>query len=399
VKLITDSGELAEFCARLSAAEFVTVDTEFMRERTYWPRLCLVQLAGADEYAGIDPLAPGIELEPLLRLMNDGRVLKVFHAARQDLEIFFNLTGRVPAPLFDTQVAAMVCGFGESASYETLVAQLARAQIDKSMRFTDWAARPLTERQINYALADVTHLRTVYLALAKKLMANGRAQWLEEEMAVLLDPITYRTDPDEAWRRLRPRSARPKVLAVLREVAAWREREAQRRDIPRVRILRDEALLEIAVNAPTKAETLARTRGLSQGFAEGRLGQDLLEAVKRGLEMPEERIPQLPPSPVSPPGIGPIVELLKVLLKLKCEEHHVAPKLVASSADLDRVAASDDADVPALHGWRREIFGNDALSLKHGRIALSMRGKRIVMMRVGEDGDEPAPEAAQDAAS
>ncbi len=397
MKLITDSAELAEFCARLSAAEFVTVDTEFMRERTYWPRLCLVQLAGADEAAGVDPLAPGIELEPLLRLMNDPRVLKVFHAARQDLEIFYNLTGKVPAPLFDTQVAAMVCGFGESASYETLVAQLARAQIDKSMRFTDWAARPLSERQLNYALADVTHLRTVYMALAKRLMSNGRAQWLEEEMAVLLDPITYRTDPDEAWRRLKPRSARPKVLAVLREVAAWREREAQRRDIPRVRILRDEALLEIAVNAPTKPEALARTRGLSQGFAEGRLGQDLLEAVKRGLELPEDRIPQLPPPPVTPPGIGPIVELLKVLLKLKCEEHHVATKLVASSADLDRIAASDDADVQALHGWRREIFGNDALALKHGRIALSMRARRIVMLRVGEPA--PAADAAQDAAS
>jgi ribonuclease D len=230
-------------------------------------------------------------------------------------------------------------------------------------------------------------------------MANGRARWLEEEMAVLLDPITYRTDPDEAWRRLKPRSARPKVLAVLREVAAWREREAQRRDIPRVRILRDEALLEIAANAPAGTEALARTRGLSQGFAEGRLGQDLLEAVRRGLELPEERIPQPPPAPVSPPGIGPIVELLKVLLKLKCEEHHVATKLVASSADLDRIAADDDADVPALAGWRREIFGNDALALKHGRIALSMRGKRIVMMRLDGGTRDPAPDEAQDAAS
>lgn len=380
MRLITDSAELAEFCARLATADFVTVDTEFMRERTYWPRLCLVQLAGPQDAACIDPLMPGIDLAPLIALMYDPRVLKVFHAARQDLEIFFNLTGRVPAPLFDTQVAAMVCGFGESASYETLVGQLAREQIDKSMRFTDWAARPLSDRQIAYALADVTHLRVVYEALATRLMKTGRAGWLEEEMATLLDPITYRTTPEEAWRRLKPRSARPRVLAVLREVAAWREREAQRRDVPRVRIVRDEALLEIATAAPTTADALARTRGLSQGFAEGRLGQDLLEAVARGKAMPESEIPTLPPLPVSPPGIGPIVELLKVLLKIKCEEHHVATKLVASSSDLERIASDDDADVPAMKGWRREVFGDEAIALKHGRIALSMKGRRIVMM-------------------
>ncbi len=380
MRLITDSAELAEFCARLATADFVTVDTEFMRERTYWPRLCLVQLAGPQDAACIDPLMPGIDLAPLISLMYDPRVLKVFHAARQDLEIFFNLTGRVPAPLFDTQVAAMVCGFGESASYETLVGQLAREQIDKSMRFTDWAARPLSDRQIAYALADVTHLRVVYEALATRLMKTGRAGWLEEEMATLLDPITYRTTPEEAWRRLKPRSARPRVLAVLREVAAWREREAQRRDVPRVRIVRDEALLEIATAAPTTADALARTRGLSQGFAAGRLGQDLLEAVARGKAMPESEIPTLPPLPVSPPGIGPIVELLKVLLKIKCEEHHVATKLVASSSDLERIASDDDADVPAMKGWRREVFGDEAIALKHGRIALSMKGRRIVMM-------------------
>ncbi|MBL8835410.1 MAG: ribonuclease D [Alphaproteobacteria bacterium] len=380
MRLITDSAELAEFCARLATADFVTVDTEFMRERTYWPRLCLVQLAGPQDAACVDPLMPGIDLEPLIKLMYEPRVLKVFHAARQDLEIFFNLTGRVPAPLFDTQVAAMVCGFGEAASYETLVNQLAREQIDKSMRFTDWAARPLSDRQIAYALADVTHLRVVYQALADRLMKTGRAGWLEEEMATLLDPITYRTTPEEAWRRLKPRTARPRVLAVLREVAAWREREAQRRDVPRVRIVRDEALLEIAVAAPTTADALARTRGLSQGFAEGRLGQDLLEAVARGRTMPESEIPTLPPAPVSPPGIGPIVELLKVLLKIKCEEHHVAPKLVASSSDLERIASDDDADVPAMKGWRREVFGLEALALKHGRIALSMKGRRIVML-------------------
>lgn len=382
MKLITESGELAQFCARMATADFITVDTEFMRERTYWPHLCLVQVAGPQEAAAIDPLAPGIDLAPLYALLLEPSILKVFHAARQDLEIFFNLTGRVPAPLFDTQVAAMVCGFGESVSYETLAGQLAGARIDKSMRFTDWAARPLSEKQIVYALADVTHLRRIYVQLAKRLQATGRAGWLAEEMATLLEPATYRMDAADAWRRLKPRAPKPRVMAVLREVAAWREREAQRRDTPRARVLRDETVLDVAVHAPRDGNELGRLRGLSAGFAEGRLGQELLEAVARGRAVPESEIDMPPVPPDLPPGIGPVVELLKVLLKIKSDEHDVAAKLVATTADLERIAADDEADVPAMHGWRREVFGADALALKHGRITLGLQGRKIRLIRL-----------------
>lgn len=393
--LIADSAQLAAFCERVAQSDFITVDTEFMRERTYWPQLCLVQVAGPGEVAAIDPLAEGMDLSPLLRLLYDERLLKVFHAARQDIEIFFHMTGRIPAPLFDTQVAAMVCGFGDSVSYETLAAQLAGARIDKSVRFTDWSARPLTDRQISYALADVTHLRKVYAALAKRLMGSGRAGWLQEEMATLLEPSTYRLEPDEAWRRLKPRAgSKPRLLSVLREVAAWREREAQRRDIPRNRVVRDETVIDIAAHAPTTVEEIARLRGLSKGLAEGRMGQEILVAVANGVAKPENEAPQLPPALDLPGGLGPVVELLKVLLKMKCERQQVAQKLVASTSDLERIAADDNADVPALHGWRREVFGNDALALKHGRLALTMNGKRIVIMPLDQQSEAPTRLAA-----
>jgi ribonuclease D len=388
--LIADSAQLAGFCERVAQSDFITVDTEFMRERTYWPQLCLVQVAGAGEVAAIDPLAEGMDLSPLLRLLYDERQLKVFHAARQDIEIFFHMTGRIPAPLFDTQVAAMVCGYGDSVSYETLAAQLAGARIDKSVRFTDWSARPLTDRQISYALADVTHLRKVYEALAKRLMTSGRAGWLQEEMATLLEPSTYRLEPDESWRRLKPRAgSKPRLLAVLREVAAWREREAQRRDIPRNRVIRDETVVDIAAHAPSTVEEIARLRGLSKGLAEGRMGQEILVAVAKGVATPESDAPQLPPAVEMPGGLGPVVELLKVLLKMKCERQQVAQKLVASTSDLERIAADDNSDVAALHGWRREVFGNDALALKHGRLALTMNGKRIVIMPLDQPSQAP----------
>jgi ribonuclease D len=379
---IAESTTLAEFCERAAASPFVTVDTEFMRERTYWAQLCLVQCATPDEAVAIDALAPGIDLTPLFRLLDDPRVLKVFHAARQDLEIFHHMTGRVPGPLFDTQVAAMVCGFGDAVSYETLAGQLAQVRIDKSARFTDWAQRPLSERQVTYALADVTHLKKIYLVLAQRLTASSRASWLREEMATLLDPATYRMDPEEGWRRFKPRTAKPRLLAVLKEVAAWREREAQRRDVPRNRVIRDETVMDIAGHAPTTIDDLARVRGLSRSFADGRLGEDLLAAVRRGLSLPESEIPVLPPPVDLPPGLGPVVELLKVILKMKCEEHGVATKLVASSADLERIAADDDAPVPALHGWRREVFGEAALALKRGEIALTLRGRKMQMLSV-----------------
>ncbi|MBM3541915.1 MAG: ribonuclease D [Alphaproteobacteria bacterium] len=369
--MIADTKSLDAFCKRLAHAPYVAVDTEFMRDTTYWPRLCLVQVAGPEDEAVIDPLAKCIELKPLLKLMADARVLKVFHAARQDMEIFFHMMGDVPRPIFDTQVAAMVCGFGEQVSYETLVTHYAGARVDKSSRFTDWSHRPLTERQLAYALSDVTHLRTVYAGLSERLQKTGRESWLDEEMATLLDPVTYRLDPEEAWQRLKPRGMSRKALGVLKEVAAWREREAQKRDLPRGRLVKDEALLEIAASQPKRAEDLARVRAFPRGNAEGALGKALLEAVARGLALPADALPAPTERPHVPRGLGPVVEMLKVLLKMTCEKHHVAAKLVASAADLERIAAGE-ADVPALAGWRREVFGEDALALLDGRLGLAV---------------------------
>src|SRR5271168_31102 len=299
--VITDSSTLADFCGRLNTEVFVTVDTEFMRDRTYWPDLCLVQIAGTEAAAAIDPMAEGIDLAPMFELLANPQVLKVFHAARQDLEIFFLQGGRLPAPIFDSQVAAMVCGFGDSVSYETLAARLAGARIDKSFRFTDWSKRPLSDRQLTYALGDVTHLRLIYEKLSKRLHASGRERWVDEEMAVLTDPATYRLDPETAWMRLKPRSGSPKFLNVLKAVAAWRETEAQRRNLPRNRLVRDEALLEIAAQAPGNVADLSRTRTLSRGTAEGVVGEALLAAVARGLATPLDQAPKLADRPEVPP--------------------------------------------------------------------------------------------------
>ncbi|HEY0836460.1 MAG TPA: ribonuclease D [Azospirillum sp.] len=384
--LITTTSELDAFCRGLAGADYITVDTEFLREKTFYPQLCLVQVAGPDGAVAIDPLAEGIDLTPLLDVLVDPNVLKVFHAARQDVEIFFHLTGKIPSPLFDTQVAAMVCGFGESVGYETLVTKLAGARIDKSSRFTDWSARPLTERQLTYALSDVIHLRPAFEKLRRRLNRSGRAHWLEEEMAVLTNPATYQVEPEESWLRLKVRTNKPRFMAILKELAAWREREAQRRDLPRSRVLRDEALLEIAAHAPTTVDDLARTRGMGRGFAEGKQGADVLAAVQRGVAIPDSECPRVEPREELPPGLTPIIELLRVLLKMKCDENHVASKLVASAADLESIAADDDADVPALHGWRRELFGEDALALKHGRIALAVQDRRVRIV--------PAPPAS-----
>lgn len=375
--MIADSQALAALCSRLSSAPYVTVDTEFMRERTFWPHLCLVQIAGPDEAVAVDPLAEGMDLSPLFDLMTDRSVLKVFHAARQDVEIFHHLSGKVPAPIFDTQVAAMVCGFGESASYETLAAKLARARIDKSSRFTDWARRPLSPRQVRYALADVTHLRVIYEKLARRLEDNGRTEWLAEEMATLTDPATYELHPEDAWRRLKTRSVNPRFLGILRELAAWREKEAQTRDIPRRRVIRDEALIEIAAHPPSTAAELERVRGLPARFASSPRGEAVLEAVRRGLALPEDALPQIERPQALPRGLAPLVDLLKVLLKARCEAHGVAHKLVASAADLERIALGGEAPVPALKGWRREIFGADALELVRGRLALAANGGKV----------------------
>lgn len=391
MNLITDNGDIRRFCESLRSAEFVTVDTEFIRDKTFWPKLCLVQLAGPEAAAAIDPLIEKVDLTPLLELLDDPAVLKVMHAARQDVEIFYHMNGRIPAPLFDTQVAAMVCGFGDQVGYETLIAKLTGAQLDKTSRFTDWAMRPLRDRQIAYALGDVTHLREAYEKLRVRVDADNRLGWLDEEMAMICAPESYRIEPSTAWLRLKPRKGSRRFLAVLQAVAAWREEQAMKRDLPRNRVIRDEALSEIAAHPPANAGELARIRGISRGFADGAMGASLLEAVARGLALPEGDAPELPPRVDIPRGLGPLTDLLKVLLKHKCEEHHVAQKLVASSSDLDRIAANDKADVPALHGWRREIFGDDALRLKHGELALAATGKHVRLVPVNPNGEAEAP--------
>ena len=376
--MITDTPTLAAFCERIAKSRFVTVDTEFMRERTYWPKLCVVQLGGDDEAAAVDALSADIDLTPVFDLMADTSVLKVFHAARQDLEIFYHLNGRLPEPVFDTQIAAMVCGFGDAAGYETLVNKLARTRLDKTARFTDWTARPLTDRQISYALADVTHLRKVYEKLQRKLKHNGRSGWLAEEIETLISDDTYAQPPEESFRRIKTRSNDPRFLGVLREVAAWREREAQRLDVPRNHVLRDEALIEIAHHTPLTPVDLGRTRGLSRRLAEGPGGAGIIEAVGRGKAIPDKDLPEPVRHPVLPGGLGPVTDLLKVLLKMKCEETGAAQKLVASVKDLELIAAfGEDADVPVLRGWRREVFGDDALKLRNGQNALIIKNRKL----------------------
>ncbi|MBV9735514.1 MAG: ribonuclease D [Acidisphaera sp.] len=381
--LVTRTEQLDEACQRLRREAFVTIDTEFMRERTYWPQLCVVQLAGAAEVVVVDAEAPGIDLAPLGALLADPAVLKVFHAARQDIEIFVLKFGDVPRPLFDTQVAAMVAGFGDQVGYDALVAALAGGHIDKAHRFSDWSARPLSPAQIAYAAADVTWLRQVYQRLGERLERDGRMDWVAEEMAELADPGTYRPDPEAMWERLRSRTSNRRLLGLLRAIAAWREREAQRINIPRQRLLKDEALLEIAAIAPDTAEQLARARGVTRGFADGRTGASLLAAIAAAKALPESA---LPPAPATRDGGRPspaLVSLLKVLLAAKCEEHHVAARLVASSEDIDRLAAGDVPDVPALHGWRRVVFGEDALALQQGRVALGVAGRKVKLIPAG----------------
>ncbi len=374
--LVTDTASLAALCERLGQEPMVTVDTEFMRERTYWPELCVVQLGGAAETAVVDALAPGLDLAPLGALLANRAVTKVFHAARQDIEIFVLKFGTVPTPLVDTQVAAMVAGFGDQVGYDTLVASLTGGHIDKSHRFSDWSARPLSQAQIAYAAADVTHLRLVYEKLMARLARDGRLEWVAEEMATLTDPATYRVDPERMWERLRARTNNRRMLGMLRAVTAWREREAQRANIPRGRMLKDESLLELAATAPTDAIGLARVRGISKGFAEGKQGASLLAAMAEARALPESELPSPAAEKHGPRPSPALVALLKVLLAASCEAHDVAPRLVASSDDLDRIAAGE-ADVPALSGWRLRVFGEQAQALRDGKLALGVAGKRI----------------------
>ena len=381
--VIADSTSLTKFCDRLIKSSYITVDTEFMRDQTYWPRLCLVQIADEHEAAAIDTLAKGIDITPLLNLLTNPRILKIFHAARQDLEIFYRLMGRLPSPIFDTQVAAMVCGFGDAAGYDTLVRKLTDETIDKSSRFTDWALRPLSQRQINYALGDVTHLRQVYIKLNEMLSQNSRHNWMDEELSILRDTKNYTFEPEDAWRRIKYRAPKPRFLAILKEVAAWREIEAQNKDIPRNRIVRDESLIEISHHAPKTINDLSRARGLSLKKAEGSLGKALLNAVKVGLNVPSENLPEVKRDEPLPKGIGPITDLLKVLLKLKCEKHDVAQKLIATVNDMEQIAAfGQNANVPALQGWRQEVFGIDALRLRSGQLAMVIKDHNLELVEI-----------------
>jgi ribonuclease D len=377
MQLITTTDSLAEVCGRLQRHPFVTVDTEFLRESTYYPKLCVAQIASIDEAVLVDALAEGIDLKPLFNLMADENVIKVFHAARQDIEICWHAAGLIPAPLVDTQVAAMVLGYGDSIAYDQLVQRITGDNLDKSLRFTDWTRRPLSEAQVAYAISDVTHLRDVYVKLDADLKKRGRTEWMREEMRVLTSPATYRMEPEHAWQRLQTRVRKPKELAVLIEVAAWREREAQTRDVPRGRVLKDDVVGDIAVQAPTTIERLGNLRSLPKGFERSKWGEAIIEAVKRGLARDVKTLPKIE-RPKGAPNGQATVELLKVLLRMTAERHGVAAKVIATMDDLDRIAADDEADVPALSGWRRELFGEKALALKHGRLALAVEHNRVI---------------------
>lgn len=379
--LITDNERLAELCKALAADAFVTVDTEFMREQTYWPILCLIQIAGAERHGLIDPMAKGIDLKPFFDLMNNPKVLKVFHAARQDVEIMVHLADIVPHPIFDTQIAAMVCGFGDQVGYEAIVRKLAKVQIDKSSRFTDWSRRPLSEKQLTYALSDVTHLRVVYEKLKQELDSNGREPWLEQEMEVLTAIETYRVDPEEAWERVRVRLRSRKQLGVLMSIAAWREREARDKNVPRSRIMKDDALSEIATQMPQSKEALEQLRALPRGMANSRVAEVIIKAVSHGLARDQASLPAIS-NDRDNGGDQAAAEILKLALKVVCESEGIAPKLVANAADVEALAEDDNADVPLLRGWRRELFGNTALAIKHGKAMIGFKGGRAVIAPV-----------------
>jgi len=378
MQLITTQEELETAVAALRQSDFVTVDTEFIRETTFWPELCLIQVASPGVTALVDPLSPDIDLKPFFALMADEAVIKVFHAARQDIEIIFHLGGLIPHPVFDTQVAAMVCGFGDSVSYDQLVHKVNGEHIDKSSRFTDWRHRPLSDKQLSYALADVTHLVDVYRHLKAELEREGRAHWLNEEMEILTSRETYDPHPEDAWKRLKMRLRKPIELAVLQTVAAWREREARERNVPRGRVLKDDAIYEIAQQQPRDAAALARLRTTPKGWERSSTATSLMQAVNVALDIPKEELPKLPKTPQSQEGSSAATELLKVLLRLVAEKEGVAAKVLASGDDIDRLASEgENADVPALHGWRREVFGDVALRLVRGEIGLKFEKRRI----------------------
>lgn len=378
---ITKQKDLDALCKRLSQKPFITFDTEFLREKTYYPKLCLIQLGDPEKNAAaIDPLVEGLDLQPLYDLLQNEMVLKVFHAGRQDLEILYNLTGELPKPFFDTQIAAMVCGYGDQVGYEALVRDIAKAQIDKSSQFTDWSRRPLSDKQLAYALADVTHLVDVYLSLAQRLEEQGRTEWVFEEEAVLASPDTYTVCFEEMWQKVKIKTPKPKALAILRELAAWREERAQEKDIPRGWIMRDETLAEIAHHAPSDVESLKKIRGFSADLASHNVGKTILDLVKKGANIPKDKCPVLERREPLHPSLAAALEILKMLLKIQAAENNVAPKLIASSEDLEAMVRGE-SDVAPLKGWRYEVFGKEAQALMSGGVAIGLKNGKIVKVK------------------
>ncbi len=398
--VISTQTELEAVVAALEKSDFVTVDTEFIRETTFWPELCMIQMAAPGVDALVDPLADGIDLAPFFALMANEAIVKVFHAARQDIEIIHHLGGLIPHPVFDTQVAAMVCGFGDSISYDQLVQKITGAQLDKTSRFTDWRHRPLSDKQLEYALADVTHLIDVYRHLAAELAREDRAHWLNEEMDVLTAIETYDPHPDDAWKRLKMRLRKPQELAIVQHVAAWREREARERNVPRGRVIKDDAIYEIAQQQPRDAAALARLRTIPKGWERSTTATALLQAVTTALAIPRDQMPRLPKSAQSPEGSNAASELLKVLLRQVAEKEGVAAKVLASGDDIDRIAAEgEQADVPAMHGWRRDVFGNIAVRLVRGEIGLKFEGRKVAVFDIGASGTAETRRSADDGPS
>lgn len=380
MKVITETHVLEETCKRLKTSAFLTVDTEFLRETTFWPKLCLIQIASGEEEVIIDPLARGIDLGAFFDLMADEKIVKVFHAARQDVEIIYHLAKVIPTPLFDSQVAAMVCGFGDSVSYSMLVKKITQVDLDKSSRFTDWSRRPLSDKQLRYAIGDVTHLRGIYTHLKKELETSSRSAWLDEEMAILIDPATYHTQPEDAWKRMKMRVKTQKSLSVMAEVAAWRERQAQDSDIPRGRVIKDDAIYDIANQMPRSVTELGQLRTVSEGLAKSPRGRDILDAVEAGIARNGDGLPALKKNRPPAAETVAIVDLLRVLLKSVAASKGVAAKLIATADDLEKIALDDNANVPALKGWRREMFGNAALAIKRGELALTIDNGEVTVI-------------------
>ncbi len=388
MELIVSTDVLAAFSKRAAGYDFVTVDTEFLRETTYWPKLCLLQAATLDEAVLIDPLAPGLDLAPFFELLANDKVRKVFHAARQDIEIFVKLTGKVPLNIFDTQVAASVCGFGDSVSYDNLVRSITGVELDKSSRFTDWSARPLSEKQMVYALADVTHLRDVYAALLKQVDDTGRWDWVEDELAVLESIHTYVVQPEHAWERLKAKLNKPRDVAALKALAAWREKRAQDGDQPRSRVLKDDALVELAMQRPTTPEAFDKLRAVQRGYGRSSAAAEILAILRNVEEMGKTELPKLPERYRGPSPKGAVGDLVRVLLKSVAEEHGVASRIIATSDEIDALVLDDDADVPALKGWRRKLFGDKALALKHGKVGLAASKGGIIEIDILDDDEE-----------